>query len=147
MSRRKKDLAAMAAFAATMYGLNEAKKVDKSLGKMKGQDVSPVKAKSDGLSPERKAYWAETTRGDKEKNDAWWAAQKQREASYDRKSDSDIPERSTGNPVESAKTIPFDAGDSEVSKPKMAKGGAVKSSASKRADGIAQRGKTKGRMV
>jgi len=30
---------------------------------------------------------------------------------------------------------------------KMARGGAVKSSASKRADGIAQRGKTKGRMV
>lgn len=29
----------------------------------------------------------------------------------------------------------------------MKKGGAVKSSASKRADGIAQRGKTKGRMV
>jgi len=29
----------------------------------------------------------------------------------------------------------------------MAKGGSVKSSASKRADGIAQRGKTKGRMV
>jgi hypothetical protein len=30
---------------------------------------------------------------------------------------------------------------------KMAKGGSVKSSASKRADGIAQRGKTRGRMV
>jgi hypothetical protein len=30
---------------------------------------------------------------------------------------------------------------------KMAKGGSIKSSASKRADGIAQRGKTKGRMV
>ena len=30
---------------------------------------------------------------------------------------------------------------------KMAKGGAVKSSASKRADGCAQRGKTKGRMI
>ena len=30
---------------------------------------------------------------------------------------------------------------------KMAKGGSVKSSASKRADGCAQRGKTKGRMV
>ena len=31
--------------------------------------------------------------------------------------------------------------------PKMAKGGSVKSSASKRGDGCAQRGKTKGRMV
>jgi hypothetical protein len=30
---------------------------------------------------------------------------------------------------------------------KKAKGGSVKSSASKRGDGIAQRGKTKGRMV
>ena len=30
---------------------------------------------------------------------------------------------------------------------KMAKGGSVKSSASKRADGIAMRGKTRGRMV
>jgi hypothetical protein len=30
---------------------------------------------------------------------------------------------------------------------RQAKGGSVKSSASKRADGIAQRGKTKGRMV
>jgi hypothetical protein len=30
---------------------------------------------------------------------------------------------------------------------KMAKGGSVKSSASRRADGIAQRGKTKGRFV
>jgi hypothetical protein len=30
---------------------------------------------------------------------------------------------------------------------KMAKGGTVKSSASKRADGIAQRGKTRGKMV
>ena len=30
---------------------------------------------------------------------------------------------------------------------KKAKGGSVKSSASRRADGIAQRGKTKGRMV
>jgi hypothetical protein len=144
MSRRKKDLAAMAAFAATMYGLNEAKKVDRSLGKMKSP---PVEAKSDGLSPERKAYWAETTRGDKEKNDAWWAAQKQREAAYDKKPDSDAPERSTDKLVESATTIPLDSGNAEVSKPKMARGGAVKSSASKRADGIAQRGKTKGRMV
>jgi hypothetical protein len=32
-------------------------------------------------------------------------------------------------------------------KPKMKKGGMVKSSASKRADGIAKKGKTKGRMV
>jgi hypothetical protein len=30
---------------------------------------------------------------------------------------------------------------------KMAKGGSVRSSASRRGDGIAQRGKTKGRMV
>jgi hypothetical protein len=40
-----------------------------------------------------------------------------------------------------------EVGEERVSGPRMRKGGMVKSSASKRADGIAQRGKTKGRFV
>jgi hypothetical protein len=40
-----------------------------------------------------------------------------------------------------------EVGEERVSGPRMRKGGAVKSSASKRADGCAVRGKTKGRMV
>ena len=40
-----------------------------------------------------------------------------------------------------------EVGEERVSGPRMRKGGMVKSSASKRADGIAQRGKTRGRIV
>mgnify|MGYP003338715527 CR=1 FL=1 len=40
-----------------------------------------------------------------------------------------------------------DMGAATPAQPGMKKGGMVKSSASKRADGCAQRGKTKGRMV
>jgi hypothetical protein len=42
---------------------------------------------------------------------------------------------------------PDDQTYTQISGPGMKKGGVVKSSASKRADGCAQRGKTKGRMV
>ena len=40
-----------------------------------------------------------------------------------------------------------EVGEERISGPRMRKGGAVKSSASKRADGIAQRGKTRGKFV
>ena len=40
-----------------------------------------------------------------------------------------------------------EVGEERISGPRMRKGGAVKSSASKRADGIAVRGKTRGKMV
>ena len=53
-------------------------------------------------------------------------------------------------PIERAEKRRFLAEERERitgKKPMLAKGGAVKSSASKRADGIAQRGKTRGRMV
>jgi len=40
-----------------------------------------------------------------------------------------------------------EVGEERVSGPRMRKGGVARSSASKRADGIAQRGKTRGKMV
>lgn len=136
MSRRKKDLAAMAAFAASMYGLNEARKVNKSLGQMEYDkkaegfgypvDKNPLSArtnKTDLLAADRKLTPDET-------------AEIKRRVDFEEKNP-DVFEPTKGRESFDWKTAPK----------RKAKGGAVKSSASKRADGIAQRGKTKGRMV
>ena len=124
MSRRKKDLAAMAAFAATMYGLNEARKVDKSLGQMEYDK----KAEGFGYPVDKNPLSARTNKTDL--------------LAADRK-------LTPNETAEIKRRVDFEEKNPNVFEPtkglkKMAKGGAV--SASKRADGIAQRGKTKGRM-
>ena len=62
------------------------------------------------------------------------------------RSDKDIATPVIPDPVKYPEYIE-EVGEERVSGPRMRKGGMVKSSASKRADGIAQRGKTRGRMV
>ena len=62
------------------------------------------------------------------------------------RSDKDIATPVIPDPVKYPEYIE-EVGEERVSGPRMRKGGMVKSSASKRADGIAQRGKTKGRFV
>jgi hypothetical protein len=69
---------------------------------------------------------------------------------YDMPPKRDSLDEDAERPVEKARKRRFLIEERERitgKKPMLAKGGAVKSSASKRADGIAQRGKTKGRMV
>ena len=62
------------------------------------------------------------------------------------RSDKDIATPVIPDPVKYPEYIE-EVGEERVSGPRMRKGGMVKSSASKRADGIAQRGKTRGRIV
>ena len=155
MSRRKKDLAAMAAFAASMYGLNEARKVDKSLG-------PKVDLRADGSPdpyPDKKRVSSKELKGSgesvRDELDRDKYAYADKEGMELTKSMPDRLARARaaaikeepslkGVAVDSSNT-PIRSGSVFLGTGKKA-GGVIKSSASKRADGIAQRGKTKGRM-
>lgn len=147
MSRRKKDLAAMAAFAATMAGLNEARKVDKSLGpkvdlRADGSpDPYPKKKRvsSAELRASRDSLQDELTREDHGTASPARLERARAAAIQEEPSLRGVMVDSSGMPIRS--------GSGFLKSGKYKKGGAVKSkSASSRADGIAQRGKTKGRM-
>lgn len=169
---KNKDLVALAALAAGAYGLKQASNVDAALGRMKydkkaeelGYPVSgnPMSARRGGPDPlaVNRALSSEEI-----------AAARRQAAREELNpegriggSRSPVLDRS-GNPITTRSGFAFteDIPDSAVSgtnfRRGMKKGGAVKkhvkggsvkstqSSASKRADGIAQRGKTRGRIV
>ena len=159
---KNKDLVALAALAAGAYGLKQARDVDAALGRMKydkkaeelGYPVSKneMSARRGGPDPlaEDKALSSEA------KAAARRNAAREELNPEGRIGGHRIPLRSgSGEPVTTrygsyahTEEIP----DSSISganfRRGMKKGGAVKTkSASSRADGIAQRGKTKGRIV
>ena len=155
---KNKDLLALAALAGGLYGLNEKNKIDKSLGVMKYDKM----ARDLGYPVEENTMSA---RGKKVINVPAYTDTPQGKSEVVRQILND-PDRiggprspvldRSGNPVSTRSGFAFteDIPDSAVQGANfrrsagMKKGGAVKmKSASARADGIAQRGKTRGRMV
>jgi hypothetical protein len=133
---KNKDLLALAALAGGLYGLNEAGKVDRSLEKMKvaggARDVSGTKF-MDAMDEMNRDEYRNAT-ADELKRARLRAVREEpalRGAIVD----------SSGMPVRSVSTRSGYARSGQYKK-----GGMVKS-ASVRADGIAKRGKTKGRIV
>ena len=131
---KTKDILALAALAGGLYGLNEAGKVDKSLEKMKvaggAKDVSGSKFMDAMDELTREDYGTASPERLKRARAA---------AIREEPSLRGVMTDSSGRPVRSS----YGYAKSEQYK----KGGAVKSkSASSRADGIAQRGKTRGKM-
>ena len=134
---KNKDLLALAALAGGLYGLNEKNKVDKSLGQMEYDK----KAEGFGYPVNKNPLSARTNKTDLLAADRKLTpdeiAEIKRRVDFEEKNP-DVFEPTQGRESFNWKTTPK----------RMAKGGAVKAkSASARADGIAQRGKTRGRMV
>ena len=133
---KRKDLLALAALAGGLYGLNQAGKVDKSLEKMKvaggEKDVSGSKFTEALDEIDRDRYG--TADPDMMKRARLKAIRE---------------EPTLRGVITDSSGMPVSSGSGYARSGQYKKGGAVKakSSASKRADGIAQRGKTKGRMV
>ena len=141
---KTKDLAALAALAAGAYGLKQAKDVDSALGRMKYDKM----AKDLGYPVDRNDFyakrgWDKYAEGLAASDEELSAAR--RKAAYEelnpegRKGPRRTPMVDRyGNPVSTSSGFAYTEG--------YKKGGAVKS-ASSRADGIAQRGKTKGKII
>lgn len=131
---KTKDILALAALAGGLYGLNEAGKVDKSLEKMKvaggAKDVSGSKFMDAIEEMNRDAKGTSTSEE---------LSRARRRAIREEPSLRGAVTDSSGMPVRS--------GSGYLKSAQYKKGGVVKSSASKRADGCAIRGKTKGRIV
>jgi hypothetical protein len=174
---KNKDLVALAALAAGAYGLKQASNVDAALGRMKYDKMAeklgypvgenPMSARRGGRDPLAVSI---DTVSEKDKEAAYARSRAAREELNPEGRiggpRSPVLDRS-GNPITTRSGFAFteDIPDSAVSGAnfrrnlgmkkggavkKHAKGGSVKStqsSASKRADGIAQRGKTRGRIV
>lgn len=132
---KNQDLLALAALAGGLYGLNEAGKVDRSLEKMKvaggARDVSGHKF-MDAIDEMNRDEYRNATPEEMERA--------RRRAIREEPTLRNVLTDSSGMPVRS--------GSGYARSGQYKKGGAVKAkSASARADGIAQRGKTKGRIV
>lgn len=156
---KNKDLLALAALAGGLYGLNEKNKIDKSLGRMKYDKM----ARDLGYPVEENTMSARGKSGPgidrelPENPEVRRAAARQVLNDEDRIGGPRSPVLDRfGNPVSTRSGFAFteDIPDSAVQGANfrrsagMKKGGTVKmKSASARADGIAKRGKTKGRIV
>jgi hypothetical protein len=145
---KNEDLIALAALAGGVYGLNEARKVDKSLGPKVNlrADGSPdpypnkKSVSSKELRESRESLRDELTREDYGNASPERLKRARAAAIQEEPSLRGVMVDSSGMPVRS--------GSGYVRSGQYKKGGAVKTkSASSRADGIAQRGKTKGRIV
>jgi hypothetical protein len=130
---KNKDLLALAALAGGLYGLNEAGKVDKSLEKMKigggGRNVSSEQF-MDAIDATNRDQYRNAT-PDELKRARLRAIRE---------------EPTLRNVIVDSSGMPVRSGSGYARSGQYKKGGTVKS-ASSRADGIAKRGKTKGRIV
>jgi hypothetical protein len=130
---KNKDLLALAALAGGLYGLNEAGKVDKSLEKMKiaggGRNVSGTQF-MDAIDATNRDQYRNATE-DELKRARLRAIRE---------------EPTLRNVIVDSSGMPIRSGSGYARSGQYKKGGTVKS-ASSRADGIAKRGKTKGRIV
>lgn len=145
---KNEDLIALAALAGGVYGLNEARKVDKSLG-------PKVDLRADGSPdpyPEKKRVSSKELRESRESLRDELTREDYGNASPERlkraRAAAIQEEPSLRGVMVDSSGMPVRSGSGYVRSGQYKKGGAVKAkSASSRADGIAQRGKTKGRIV
>lgn len=132
---KNKDLLALAALAGGLYGLNEAGKVDRSLQKMK-----VAGGERDLSGPKFMEAIDEVTADEYGTADPDRLKRARARAIREEPSLRGVVVDSSGMPIRS--------GSGFLKSGQYKKGGAVKAkSASARADGIAKRGKTKGRIV
>lgn len=132
---KNKDLLALAALAGGLYGLNEAGKVDRSLQKMK-----VASGERDLSGPKFMEAIDEVSADEYGNADPERLKRARLKAIREEPTLRGVTVDSSGMPIRS--------GSGFLKSANYKKGGSVKAkSASSRADGIAQRGKTKGRIV